>query len=146
MSELEIRKTLEINASTESVFAALTNPEELTQWFPDQAILEPRVGGKMKFTFYAKHAENLDRDFFPEGEIIEFIQNKKLAYTWKPNHISAFPRTVVTWILEEIGKNKTRVTLVHSGFTGAPHELFKEHNSGWDYFTSRLIKHCGTST
>ena len=142
MSEIEIKKTLEINASPESIFNALTTPGELTQWFPDQAILEPKVGGKMKFTFFAKNAENLDRDFFPEGEIIEFIQNKKLAYTWQPNHIPKFPRTVVTWILEEISKNKTRVTLIHSGFTGEPLEMFKEHHTGWDYFTTRLIQYC----
>ena len=55
MSELEIKKTLEINASPESIFNALTIPGELTQWFPDQAILEPKVGGKMKFTFFAKN-------------------------------------------------------------------------------------------
>jgi hypothetical protein len=25
---------------------------ELTNWFPDQAILESKVGGKVKFSFY----------------------------------------------------------------------------------------------
>jgi uncharacterized protein YndB with AHSA1/START domain len=144
MTDFEIRKTLEIHASSDIVFNALTNPKELTQWFPDQAILEPKIGGKMKFTFYAKNTENLDRDFFPEGEIIEFVPNKKLSYTWRPNHIPNFPRTIVTWTLEEIGKNKTRVTLIHSGFTGAPYEMFKEHHLGWDYFTAKLITHCGT--
>jgi len=142
MSELEIRKTIDVNASPEVVFKALTDDNELTQWFPDQAILEPKVGGKMKFTFFAKNAENLDRDFFPEGEIIEFIPNKKLAYTWKPNSIPDFPRTVVTWNLEKIDENKTRIVLVHSGFTGKPTELFKDHNAGWDYFTERLVSHC----
>jgi uncharacterized protein YndB with AHSA1/START domain len=142
MTESEIRKTIEINAPPEAVFKALTDENELTQWFPDQAILEAKVGGKMKFTFFARNAENLDRDFFPEGEIIEFKPNKRLAYTWQPNGISDFPRTIVTWELEKIAENKTRVVLVHSGFTGKPHELFKEHNTGWDYFTKRLVSYC----
>jgi uncharacterized protein YndB with AHSA1/START domain len=50
--ELEIRKTIVIDASPEVIFKAITDPEELTQWFPDQAILEAKVGGKMKFSFH----------------------------------------------------------------------------------------------
>lgn len=142
MSSLEIRKTIEINASPETVFKALSDPEEITQWFPDQAILEPKIGGKMKFTFFAKDVKPLDRDFFPEGEIVEFVPNKKLSYTWIPRDIPGFPRTIVTWNLEKIGQNKTRVTISHSGFTGKPHELYKEHSHGWDYFANRLIEYC----
>ena len=33
---LEIKKTIIIDASSEVVFKAITEPEELTQWFPDQ--------------------------------------------------------------------------------------------------------------
>jgi Activator of Hsp90 ATPase homolog 1-like protein len=47
----EIRKTIIIDATPEVVFKAITDPNELTHWFPDQAILEPKVGGKMKFSF-----------------------------------------------------------------------------------------------
>ena len=49
---IEIRKSILIEASPEVVFRAITDPNELTKWFPDQAILEPKVGGKMKFNFY----------------------------------------------------------------------------------------------
>jgi uncharacterized protein YndB with AHSA1/START domain len=142
MSELEIRKTIEIDASPEIVFEALTNPEFLIQWFPDQAILEPKVGGKMKFTFFSRGTKPLDRDFFPEGEIVEFVPNKKLSYTWIPSDIADFPRTIVAWSLEKIGQNKTRVTMTHSGFTGKPHELYQEHGYGWDYFANRLLEYC----
>lgn len=142
MSNLEIRKTIEIDASPEVVFEALTNSESLTQWFPDQAVLEPKVGGKMKFTFFSKGAKPVDRDFFPEGEIIEFVPNKKLSYTWIPQDIPDFPRTIVTWSLEKIGQNRTRVILTHSGFTDKPHELYKEHSYGWDYFANRLLEYC----
>ena len=78
---MEIRKTIEIDASVETVFRALTAEDELTQWFPDVVVLEPRIGGKARFTFYAKKAENLNRDFYPNGEIVEFVPNKKLSYT-----------------------------------------------------------------
>ena len=35
--KMEIRKTIVIDASPEVVFNAITEPEQLTQWFPDQA-------------------------------------------------------------------------------------------------------------
>ena len=54
-----------------------------------------------------------------------------------------FPETVVTWELEEIGANKTRVVLSHSGFTGKEErKSFKEHDQGWTYFLNRLEKYC----
>ena len=50
----------------------------------------------------------------------------------------------MTWELEQLGRNKTRVTLIHSGFTGKEEEYkgIKEHDEGWDYFTARLIEYC----
>ena len=42
----EIKKTIVIDASPELVFRAITDPNELTNWFPDQAILEPKVWEK----------------------------------------------------------------------------------------------------
>ena len=35
--EQEIKKTIIIDASPEIVFKAITDPQELTKWFPDQA-------------------------------------------------------------------------------------------------------------
>jgi uncharacterized protein YndB with AHSA1/START domain len=43
---LEVTKNIVIDASPEVVFKAITDQNELTNWFPDQAILETKVGGK----------------------------------------------------------------------------------------------------
>lgn len=143
---IEIRKTIIIDASLEVVFKAITDPEELTQWFPDQAILEPKVGGKVKFSFYKERSQkNHTRtaDAFPEGTIKEYIPNRRLSYTWKHIDVPGFPETVITWELQETDVNKTKVTLVHSGFTGREErKTFKEHDQGWSYFLGRLEKYC----
>src|SRR6476469_1238181 len=78
--KIEIKKTIVIDASPEVVFKAVTDPEELTNWFPDQAILEPRTGGKMKFSFYKKNSEKRDMDYFPEGTSGIFSKQKNLIY------------------------------------------------------------------
>ena len=82
MTENEIRKTIEIDAAPGVVFKAISDPMELTNWFPDAAILEPKVGGKFKISFFkdsAKPGMKMDRDFFNEGRVLEFVQDQKLA-------------------------------------------------------------------
>lgn len=138
--ELEIRKTIVIDASPEVVFKAISDPKELTNWFPDQAILEPRVGGRMNFSFYKKYSEKNDQGRYPEGTIVEFIPNKKLSYTWEIHSIPDFPKSVVTWELEEIDINKTRVNLMHTGIKSD--KIFKETDAGWTYFSNELVKYC----
>ena len=143
----EIRKTIEIDAPSETVFKALSDQNELTNWFPDAAILEPRVGGKFKISFY-KDSKNprmkLDMDFHNEGRVVEFVENKKLAYTWQWKGGPNFPETVVTWELEKLGENKTKVTLTHSGFTGKEEgpASVSEHDKGWSFFCNELVSYC----
>jgi uncharacterized protein YndB with AHSA1/START domain len=138
--KIDIEKNIVIDASPEVVFRAITDQVELTNWFPDQAILEPKLGGKVKFSFYKdKEREHREFDFFPEGTIMEFIPNKKVSYTWEEPNTPDFPRTVVTWELEEIENNKTRVKLLHTGFESG--KLFK-HDEGWSYFLYQLQRYC----
>jgi uncharacterized protein YndB with AHSA1/START domain len=90
----EIRKTIIIDATPEVVFKAITDPNELTHWFPDQAILEPKVGGRMKFSFFKTDSQYRQMDYFPEGIISEFVPNKKISYTWQEPNIPDFPKTI----------------------------------------------------
>jgi len=145
---IEIKKTIVIDAPPGIVFKAITDPAELTNWFPDHAILEPRIGGKVRFSFYQeKSAAEHQRDFLQEGTIKEFIPGKKLSYTWQFNDTPEFPETIVTWELEEIEHNKTRVVLNHSGFTGKETGKLssREFDNGWTYFLDRLEKYCKTN-
>lgn len=144
MSDLEIRKSIEIDASPEVVFKAISDPSELTNWFPDAAILEPVVGGKTKFSYYKDSKRTTtcarDHDKVNEGKVLEFVKNKKLVYTWQHMDVPDFPETIVTWELEEISKNKTRLTLTHTGFTSKTQ--VKDHFEGWSFFLGELVTYC----
>lgn len=144
MTVPEIRKVIEIDASTEAVFKALTDPNELSHWLPDAAMLEPKVGGKFKFSFFkdsARSCNNRDDDYISVGKILEFVPNKKLVYTWQWQDTSDFPETIVTWELEQIHPNKTRLKLTHSGFTGKEpsHKSAQDHDAGWSIHLAELI-------
>lgn len=54
--ELEIRKTIVIEASPEVVFKAITDPDELIDWFPDNAMFDGKIGGKVKFYWYKERS------------------------------------------------------------------------------------------
>jgi uncharacterized protein YndB with AHSA1/START domain len=79
-----------------------------------------------------------------DGTIIEFVPNKRLSYTWKFDDIPDFPETNVTWELEQIKPNKTKVKLVHIGFTGKEKGNFsiESHNQGWAEALDKLAKYC----
>jgi uncharacterized protein YndB with AHSA1/START domain len=141
-NDSEIRKSVVIDAPPEMVFKAIIDEKELIEWFPDIAVLEPKVGGKIRFTFRKENSQKQDRDFYPEGEILEFIPNQKISYTWEHKDIAGFPRTIVTWQLDHIEHNKTRVELIHSGFVGSEHEMYDEHKEGWYYFLNKLVMYC----
>jgi uncharacterized protein YndB with AHSA1/START domain len=91
---IEIRKSIVIDVSPEVIFKAITDPKELTQRFPEQAILESKVGGKMKFRFYKEKSEmhhSRSADASPEGTVKKFIPNKKISYTWQHKDVPEFP-------------------------------------------------------
>ena len=143
----EIKQVVELNSSQEDVFKAISNPEDLINWFPDVAILEPKVGGKFKISFLKdskKPKMKMDVDFINEGKILEIVSNKKLVHTWKWNQFSEFPETIVTWDLEPISDGKTRLTLTHTGFTGKEKgsASLEEHTKGWSFFLNELISYC----
>ena len=136
---IEIKKTIIIDATPDVIFKALTDPAELTQWFPDQAIFEAKVGGKIGFDFSEKKPKK-DDGCEVNGIITEFISNKKISYTWQNSKDSSeISTSVVTWELEKIKDDGTKVNLSHTGIM--TRETAKDREGGWSYFLPRLKKY-----
>jgi uncharacterized protein YndB with AHSA1/START domain len=108
---------VDIEASPEAVFQALTRPLDLDRWMTAKSTVEPVVGGRMSFGWPA------------EGpvRILSIVPNERLSYSWA--HAND-PETVVTWTLERPNGRgaATRLTLVHSGFGDRDTEDFR---TGW---------------
>lgn len=61
------------------VWEAITNPAELSQWYPCRVELEPREGGRITFVF---------EDETPEvSRVTEFDPPNALAYEWSGEHL-----------------------------------------------------------
>jgi hypothetical protein len=42
------------------------------------------------------------------------------------------------WKLEQLDNDRTKITLIHSGFTNIDRIQYDEHNEGWEWYTKRL--------
>ncbi len=147
MTKNEIQQVIELDSSLKRVFQAISDPLQLIRWFPDEAVLEPYVGGTFKISFLKdskKPKMQMDRDFDNEGKILEVVPNTKLVHTWKWKQFPNFPHTMVTWELAKISDDKTKLTLTHSGFSGnekGPASI-EEHDKGWSFFLNELVSYC----
>lgn len=135
MNSNSIQKSIEVKATPESAFHAISDEKELQKWWVDVPKLEQLKGGNVSFRFLKENSQNLDKDFVIEGKILEIIPYQKLSYTWKPVDEPDYPNTVVTWTINSVN-NKTKVTVLHSGVKNA--KDYSHLAEGWAYFINRL--------
>jgi uncharacterized protein YndB with AHSA1/START domain len=109
-SEREIVIERTFDAPIETVWKAITNKDDMKQWWPDVGALElfkPEVGFETRFT-----TRHNDMDFVHIWKVTQVAPGKKITYDWKfagnPGNSS------VTFELSSEG-DKTRLKLTHRG-------------------------------
>jgi len=122
--ERKIVKEIEIDAPVEAVWRALSNPVELTRWFPLEASVEPGEGGKITLSWG------------PEWQASSAIE------VWEPNRRlrTAGEPVTVEWTLEARG-GKTIVKITQSGFSSGAdweQEFFDSTDYGWRFMLLNL--------
>ncbi len=108
MSQIEIETFYPY--APELVWDALTDPDALKQWLMDNDF-KAEVGHKFQF----RTKGNRFWRGIVDGEVLEVVKPSRLVYSWKGDEKG--PTTTVSWTLERHGDG-TRLTLLHSGFTG----------------------------
>jgi len=124
-----VHASVEIAASPEKVFRALTEPGELARWWgsPDEYQthdwkVDLRPGGK--WSCQARSAEGTGE---VRGEYVAVEPPRLLEYTWEPSW-EQYRQTIVRCTLEPVGGG-TRLSLVHRGFAAG--ESAQGHADGW---------------
>jgi uncharacterized protein YndB with AHSA1/START domain len=125
-----------LNASSAAVWKAITDKEEMKNWYFDIKEFIPRPG--FEFKLYGER----DGIQYPTScKIIELIPEKKLSYTWSYDHNPA--QTIVSFELFK-EDNQTRLKLTHEGLELIPpgdknldRENFVE---GWNYIIGTSLK------
>jgi uncharacterized protein YndB with AHSA1/START domain len=120
-----IVRSVDVATTPEQLFPLLVEPEALQRWWPDVAELEPRVGGRVRMEF--RGGESI-----VTGEVTRYEPPRAVAFTWvraERPEITTFVELTVT----ELGSERCRVEVVHSGWEHAP-EWRPLHDAGWSHF------------
>lgn len=115
------------HASIERVWKALTDKDDMKQWYFDLPAFKPEVGFEFQF-----EAGEEGKKYRHVCKITEVIVNRKLTYSWRYDGYAGI--SFVTFELFE-ENNKTRLKLTHEGLETFPSDnpdLAKERFAeGW---------------
>ena len=117
------------SATPETIWQALTDKEQMKQWYFDLAEFKPERGFEFRF-----EGGDECRTFTHICQVTEVIFAKKLAYTWRYEGYEG--DSLVTFELFPEG-DKTRLKLTHSGLETFPADepaLAKANfEKGWNH-------------
>lgn len=129
-------KEVTVDAPVDRVWKAITDKDEMKQWYFDLENFEARPG--FAFQFYGGTEEH---QYLHLCEIKEVVPNQKLSYSWR---YDGYPGdSLVTFELFEEG-DQTRVKLTHEGLETFPADNpdFSKGNfvEGWNQLIGTSIK------
>jgi uncharacterized protein YndB with AHSA1/START domain len=128
-----IERTL--NASVAQVWKALTDVDQMRQWYFDPKEFRPEVG--FEFGFVVEHEGNT---YDHRCKVTEVIPQRKIAYTWRYEGHEG--DSLVTFELFPEGE-KTRLRLKHEGLETFPKTVaFARENfeKGWTELIGSELK------
>jgi uncharacterized protein YndB with AHSA1/START domain len=129
---MNIELTKQIDAPPEHVFRALTDREELIQWFPSSAESDPRTGGEyvLRFEF-----EDASRNHTYAGRYEDVTPNERVRFPWSGQF-----ETMVEFTLRR-SNGGTELMLAHSGWNDEADESRRMHEQGWGFFLDNLDRY-----
>jgi uncharacterized protein YndB with AHSA1/START domain len=114
------------NAPVEKVWRAITDKDDMKQWYFDLPEFKPEVGFEFQF-----EGGNEGRTYLHLCKVTEVVTGKKLTYSWRYKGYEG--NSFVTFELFPEGNN-TRLKLTHEGLdTFPPISDFAKQNfvAGW---------------
>jgi uncharacterized protein YndB with AHSA1/START domain len=127
-------RTLAIDASPETVWGFLVDPEKLMRWKGINADLETQPGGIFRCEVIPGH--------IARGEYVEIDKPNKLVFTWGWDGSEDVPPGSSTIEIELASDGEgTSLRFVHKDLPNA--EAIASHAHGWDHYLPRLEKAAG---
>jgi uncharacterized protein YndB with AHSA1/START domain len=123
-------------APIHKVWAAITDKEQMKEWYFDLEEFEPRVGFKFQFTGEDKNAKYLHH-----CKILKCDPPHVISYSWTYPKYEGY--SVVTWELFSEGDAQTRLRLTHEGLESFPQQnpsfRVESFQDGWNYFVNEAL-------
>ena len=134
-----IEKTIQLEASPERVWRAISEADEITAWFPKTIQWDQQIGNEGWFGWpdHGRYAVAIER----------FEPPRFLAWRWarqpdKP--LAETDTTLVEWTLTPREGGGTTLYLKETGFK--TEELRQDNDSGWDAELGEMLEFLGEST
>ncbi len=125
------------NAPIEKVWNAITDKDQMREWYFDLKEFKPEKGFKFSFTGGDEHVQ-----YVHNCEVTEADPPNKLSHTWTYEKNTGY--SVVTWELYKEGEEKTRVKLIHDGLlsfsNGDPNFEVSSFTKGWNSILGESLK------
>jgi uncharacterized protein YndB with AHSA1/START domain len=125
------------NATIEKVWKAITNKDQMKEWYFDIKEFKPEKGFKFSFTGGDEKVQYLH-----ECEVIVADAPNKLSYSWTYPAYSGY--SVVTFELFKEGEKKTRLRLSHEGLDSFPKNnpnfAISSFTTGWNSILGDSLK------
>jgi uncharacterized protein YndB with AHSA1/START domain len=130
----------DLKASRERVFAAWIDPDQASRWWVPQTCtlvsckMDVRPGGGWHRRMRVPDGSVIAK----WGEYHEVDSPARLVFTYNTEYADGTvdPETLVTVTLEDLGANRTRLTLRHDRFWSEPARI--GHTGGWTGALNRL--------
>ena len=127
----------EFNRSASDLWTAITDPNQMVQWFfhqiPD---FIPEVGFETRFNVNAG-----ERDFMHQWKILEVDPGKRIVYDWS---YEEYPGRGEVVFEVEGDQGSSKLTLTNTGLDTFPSDLpeFTRESciGGWNYFIKENLK------
>ncbi len=125
------------NAPIEVVWKAITDKDQMRQWFFETMTdFEPESGFETQFDVQCE-----DQNYPHHWKVTDVIPQKRIAYDWR---YGGYPgESTVAWELSQT-PNGTKLVLTHEGIETFPQDnpIFSRESTqaGWDYFLHESLK------
>jgi uncharacterized protein YndB with AHSA1/START domain len=132
-TETAVERTIAIDASPETVWQFLVDPEKTTAWWGMTASFDPRPGGEYRIEVIPGHTAS--------SEFVELDAPRRLVYTfgWEAGENGANPTPPGSSTIEiELVPDGagTVLNFTHRDLPSA--EASESHAKGWDHYLERL--------
>jgi len=119
------------NITPELLFDYFVRPDLVRRWWASSAEIHARLGGSFHFVWN-------DLDLHLRGHYTFIERGKQLAFTWKWDHETHTPRSVM--ITFEPCANGALITVVHKPYTPHEQQERQHHAEAWRYYLAALQK------
>ncbi|HEU5083873.1 MAG TPA: SRPBCC domain-containing protein [Acidimicrobiales bacterium] len=139
-----IEREIHIQASPATVFEVITSPQHLREWWPDDAVIEPRPGARGELVFGDRSSPDVQ---IPQVTVVDAVPDRLFSFRWT-HPVGEEARDgnslLVTFELTPSGGG-TLLRMTETGFREMGWEVavleqqYCEHVEGWDHFLPRLV-------